>query len=70
MEEFHSQISMKLSNRQVNANSNEPAIPISLLQEPLMMEAFGSCLPTTKEGKAFVNKILDTKPSSSLLFTQ
>ena len=42
----------------------------SMFQEPLMMEAFGSCLPTSKEGKEFVHKILDTKPCNSLLFDE
>ena len=29
------------------------------LQEPLMMEAFGTCLPTGKTGREFLKKILD-----------
>ena len=39
-------------------------------REPLMMEAFGNCLPTSQAGKAFVAKILDQKSSSYLLLQE
>ena len=31
-------------------------------REPLMMEAFGMCLPTNRKGVAFIKKILDGHP--------
>ena len=36
-------------------------------KEPLMMEAFGTCLPTSTAGNDFVRKILDSRPYSKLL---
>ena len=39
-------------------------------REPLMMEAFGNCLPTSQAGKAFVSRILDQKSASHLLLQE
>ena len=39
-------------------------------REPLMMEAFGNCLPTSQAGKAFVSRILDQRSSSHLLLQE
>ena len=36
-------------------------------KEPLMIEAFGTCLPTGRAGNIFVKKILDSRPDSRLL---
>ena len=36
-------------------------------KEPLMMEAFGTCLPTSKAVSVFVKKILDSRPDSKPL---
>ena len=37
------------------------------IQEPLLIEAFGNCLPSNKTGKNFINKILEQKAPSQLL---
>ena len=42
----------------------------TVLKEPLLMEAFGNCLPTNKTGKSFLAKILDQKPPSQLLVSE
>ena len=33
----------------------------TVLEEPLMMEAFGTCLPSSRAGSVFVTKILDKR---------
>ena len=40
---------------------------ITVNKEPLIMEAFGNCLPITRAGNAFVRRILDKRPISKLL---
>ena len=39
----------------------------TVIKEPLMMEAFGTCLPTSRAGNNFVGKILDSRARSNLL---
>ena len=39
----------------------------TVLKEPLMMEAFGNCLPTSRAGNSFVGRILDRRTPSNLL---
>ena len=34
--------------------------------EPLLMEAFGQCLPHNKEGFEFIRKILDNMPRNRI----
>ena len=40
----------------------------TVLKDPLLMEAFGTCLPTSRAGNVFVKKILDSRPDSKLLY--
>lgn len=39
----------------------------TVIKEPLMMEAFGTCLPTSRAGNNFVGRILDSRARSNLL---
>ena len=36
---------------------------LTVAKEPLMMEAFGPCLPNNKAGGNFANQILESKPN-------
>ena len=45
-----------------------PDFSETVYKDPLMMEAFGTCLPTSRVGNEFVKKILDSRPDSKLLF--
>ena len=47
------------SVKKVCKSSNEPEHYHHKHQEPLMMEAFGTCLPRGKVGQQFLKKILD-----------
>ena len=40
----------------------------TVYKDPLMMEAFGNCLPTSRVGNVFVKNILDSRPESNLLY--
>ena len=37
-------------------------------KEPLMMEAFGPCLPNNRAGGNFVKRILETKPNGMIYY--
>ena len=36
----------------------------SVKEEPLLLEAFGNCLPTSQSGAEFIKKILDKSPGT------
>ena len=38
----------------------------TVLKEPLLMEAFGQCLPHNNAGFAFMRQYLDTMPNSRI----
>ena len=40
----------------------------SVKHEPLMMEAFGPCLPNNSVGCKFIKKYLDSTPNNNLFF--
>ena len=39
---------------------------MTVLKEPLLMEAFGTCLPTSQAGVKFIMSVLDKRPNSLL----
>ena len=41
---------------------------LAVEKEPLMMEAFGPCLPNNRAGGNFIKKILETKPNGILYY--
>ena len=38
-------------------------------KEPLMMEAFGPCLPNNQAGSTFASKILESEPNGIVYYT-
>ena len=41
----------------------------TVTKEPLMMEAFGPCLPSNKAGGSFVKTILESDPNGIVYYT-
>ena len=41
---------------------------IAVEKEPLMMEAFGPCLPNNRAGGTFIKRVLETKPNGILYY--
>ena len=39
----------------------------TVMKDPLMMEAFGACLPSNRSTNIFLKKILDSQPNSKLI---
>ena len=42
---------------------------LSVNKEPLLMEAFGPCLPNNKAGGDFIKNILETTPNGILYYS-
>ena len=39
---------------------------ITVAEEPLLMEAFGNCLPSNRAGVEFITRVLDSRPNTKL----
>ena len=41
---------------------------ITVAEEPLLMEAFGNCLPSNRAGVEFISRVLDSRPNTKLYY--
>ena len=63
------EMTLKKMDHDKDGRVSYPDFEATVSRDPLMMEAFGPCLPNTSLGCKFIRKFLDQKPNNSIFYS-
>ena len=63
------EMTLKKMDHDKDGRVSFPDFEATVRNEPLMMEAFGPCLPNSSMGCQFLKKFLDHRPNNSIFYS-
>ena len=63
------EMTLKKMDHDKDGRVSYPDFQTTVNNDPLMMEAFGPCLPNSSLGCQFIRKYLDQKPNNSIFYS-